>query len=155
MRGLLFCILALALLASLPEAHAGDWKLYTGAWSKHFNNPPKNASFKKFESDHRLLAVQYKWAQVGYMRNSYRDDTYFIGGALERPVAKHLSLVGATGANYGYTDCRKGITDNPEKREQERVCAYLFGGAFYTKYVAQPGLVVSPTFAAFTLRWEF
>jgi hypothetical protein len=131
---------------------ADDVKLYTGAVSQHFVEPEPDED--NFNSDHRLIALQYDWLYAGYFENSYYRDTVLVGGIWERPALQNVTAVLSGGINYGYTDCLKGVRQNA-RQESKRICPYVIGGLYYDQYTAQPGLLITPHYVALSLRWEF
>lgn len=139
----------LLLLFAIGSAHADPTYIYTGAWSKHFDDP--GAGHEPFNDNHKLAAIQYERWQAGWFENSYHRDVFFAGGTLSHQIkAFELSLAG--GLNYGYSHCLKGIKQT--RMEPKKVCGYLNGAAFYTEYPVQPGLILNPSFAALTVRWR-
>jgi L-rhamnose isomerase len=76
---------------------SGNLALYTGGWSKHFDEAEDNIYVDEFNEDHKLLGVQYEGFIVGQFYNSYNHKNYLLGYALEN---KHLLFINGFATNY-------------------------------------------------------
>ena len=98
-RGTAKALLVIAIfLASIPilimlpnEACAADERLYLGGISHHFGPG-------EYKERHALLIYERNRFAVGYWRNSYDKDTYYLGG---KPIQFKTEL-GEFGVNLGF-----------------------------------------------------
>lgn len=145
--------LVFVLLAVISTHAAGEsLTLYTGALSQHYQELP--ADKVPMETNHKLVAVQYGSLMAGYMENSYHRDTVFVGGIKEWRLLRHVKGAVTVGANYGYTDCTNGAKDE-QHLYPKKVCGYILGAVYYDEYLLQPGVLISFTYVALSVRWEF
>lgn len=121
----------------------GTTYVYTGAWSKHVGTS------QEYNETHNFLAVEYKGIMAGYFKNSYSTDSAVAGYRFKRQWGDFDAglLVGAT---WGYTHCLKGEAEGKNKR----TCPVVVPSIAYTKYKAQPALLVLGNAIAFSIRWE-
>lgn len=147
-----FCLLVMVIFAVLMarQLSAEELRVYTGAWSKHFLNTKEG--HLPYQNNHKLAAVEYGNVIAGYFENSYYQDTFFVG-AVGKLTWESVDLVASVGVNYGYYHCTKGFTQ--QTQGDKKVCAYVISGAYYNKYTLQPGVLLTPDFAALSVRWEF
>lgn len=125
----------------------GDLYLYTGAVSFH-----TKSSFQDANNNHQLVAIQYKNAMFGKMRNTFFNDTVFANyvGSVS---TGDLVLSGGIGLSYGYRDCFSDPRDDPD--QDEEICPDVGAMVSFAKYVVQPTLFYKPGVFGFTVRTAF
>lgn len=125
----------------------GDTYLYLGAVSKH-----TSSGDQAYNSNHHLVAIQYKNLLLGTMDNSFYDDTQFVNYVAGLQIEK-VELSGGIGVSYGYEECFK---DYPiESDKGGTFCPDGMIAITYNQYALQPSIVFKPGVFAFTARLSF
>lgn len=137
--GIALVVVAGLLLAA--ESHAETY-VYTGAWSKHI------ASKTDYNEAHRLVAVEHGNTIAGYFKNSFGDDSFFAGSTYSRQWGYFEGTL-MVGAMYGYKGCK-----GQQEQERKMVCPMAAPAVSYTKYEAEPTLIVLGNAVAISVRWE-
>lgn len=157
--GLLGLIIGIGVISYVPSAEAREEiRIYAGAWSHHLTTD-KNLydSYKvydywlqrevtvtekagQFNETHNLAGVEYGKIFAGYFKNSFGDDSGFIGYNLAQYDIGNVRMKLLGGAVYGYRACllAKPHTYTDYKMESKKVCPMIVPMVSYEgfKYVA-------------------
>lgn len=87
--------IAAALLAS-ASAFAGDTSVLLGGWSYHFDRG------QDWNESHNMVIVEHKDYALGYMKNSYGDDTFMFFKDFTWYESEYVNFGWKVGGNIGY-----------------------------------------------------
>lgn len=137
-----------ALLIASP---VGALELYVGAKSVHFREPA-DPSFE-YNENNKLAGIEYRSILTGYYKNSFGDDSFFVGKRFAYPVNDFEIRLNAL-VVYGYRgSCTKS---DPYRTESKIVCPNGSLELAYSKYRIKPSAMIFGFFdaAIFTFAYE-
>lgn len=137
-----------------------DYKsyFYTGAWSYHIT--PYNEDDEGFDdysghddynSDHNLVAVQYKSYMFTSFTNSHYRESYSISKNFYSRSIGNIDINMQIGVVYGYATCMGG---QGSSQGESKFCPMFVPSISYTKFKVEPTFMLLNNALAFTLRWE-
>ncbi|WP_020408909.1 hypothetical protein [Hahella ganghwensis] len=138
-------LIAMVLAAFSTSSIAETFTVHGGGWSHHIDS-----SDYDYNSNHRLIAGEYRDWIGGYFRNSFDEDSFFIGHRFNKQLGDiRLSIM--PGATYGYRHCTKPKDLDGNDR---RVCPVVVPSATYTKYQVKPTVSLMGTAVVLTIELD-
>ena len=138
-----YFLLILPLLPALSQADS----LYTGAWSYHAWKAEHVSN-----SEHNLIAYEYKGIVIGKFKNSYDDDTIVLAKQFELYDNNNIRVAVNVGLTHGYRDCVH--VEGPEEGKDGTTCFAMAPEISYTKYKIQPTFMILANAMTIIFKWE-
>ena len=143
----LYAIVLMILMAVSTDVFAESTYIHLGAWSKHIDIGNRDNNYNE---THNLIAIESNNWMAGRFKNSYDDETFFVGHRFTKQW-HNLELGLTAGAMHGYRDCR--LKDRPDS--SKKLCPFVVPSVTYTKHRIQPSVMLLGNAVAFGFRLKF